>query len=200
MLVLGAAAPGCASPGAVDRRATHSAAVAPGDGVAWIEATILVEAVVKAEARERALRMGFGDDEAGRRSEQDWQALNGKAEGGPVLEVWLSTTCDGCLDLRRWSWSLVGERDGISCRPRWTESEVMRQQEEVRTVLDVSRTLTRSWVRGRLAFARGDVPSEGRVDLHIARPERWAAPVVVTWWRGGLSTGERAQAWLAGAL
>lgn len=192
-------ASGCATPpGPAERRATHSATTSPGGDVSWVEVTILGQTLVQAEATDRAARMGFAKPEAHRRGEVAWLDLHGKAEGGPVLEVWMSTTCEECLDLRRWSWSLVNARDGVSHQPRWTESEVMRQQEETRTVLDASRTLTRSWVRGRLAFARSDIATDGRIDLRMGRPEAWAAPVSVRWWRGRLDAFERAHAWLTG--
>ena len=195
----GLALAACATaPPSAKSRAANSAAAEPRDDVAWIEVTILAEALVKAEAADRATRMGHDPALAARRAEETWVALHGKAEGGPVLEVWLSTTCEECLDLRRWGWSLAGRRDGIAHRPRWTESEVMHQVEEVRSVLDASRKLTRSWVRGRLAFGRADLPTDGRVDLVMARPEPWAAPLSVTWLRGRLEPLERAQAWLTG--
>ena len=71
----------------------------------------------------------------------------------------------------------------------------MHQEAEERRVLDVSRSRTRSWVRGRLAFARGDLPAQGRTELLMRRPEPWAAALRARWWRGGLGPVEWVMAW-----
>ncbi len=192
LLIAGSAGPTWSS----DQRHAHEAVATPGGDLDWIEVTVLEPQVVRAEAADRARRMGHDADEISKRSEQAWLAINTKADGGTTLEVWLSTTCEECLDLKAWSWSARLGRDGLVRSPRWVESEVVRQEVEVKEVLDAARTVTRSWVRGRLAFARSDWPSDGRVDLEIVRPERWAEAETLTWWRGLLTPAERVRAWL----
>ena len=132
--------------------------------VSWLEITELHEGRVRGEARDRALRMGHDEAEATLRAERAWLDLQGRAEGGQVLEIWMSTVCEGCVDLRQWQWALVGPGGGGRSRPRWVDSDLMHQVVEQRRILDVSRARTRSWVRGRLAFARGDVPTQGRME------------------------------------
>ena len=166
-----------------------------GGDLSWLEITELHEGRVRGEARDRALRMGHDEAEATLRAERVWLDLHGRAEGGPVPEIWMSTLCEGCLDLRQWQWTLVEPGGARRSRPRWVESDLMHQEAEERRVLDVSRSRTRSWVRGRLAFARGDLPAQGRTELLMRRPEPWAAALRARWWRGGLGPVEWVMAW-----
>lgn len=159
----------------------------------WIEVTLLDRRLVVEEEAERTRRMGHPDDEALRRGEAAWERLSAESGGGPVLEVWMETTCDRCLDLRNWTATLSAPGAARPLPPRWVQSEVMRRTQEVRQVLDASRRLTRSWVRAHLAF---DLTSSGRAPLEdfvldLRRPERWAEPVTLRRRAGGPGWGER---------
>ena len=191
-LVVAAWMAACASP-----LATRADGVLRSEGgdVSWMEITELHEGRVRTRARERALRMGHDEAEAALRAERAWLELQGQAEGGPVLEIWMSSVCEGCLDLRQWQWTLVEHGRGARRSPRRVESELMHQEVEERTILDVSRSRTRSWVRGRLVFPRGDLPAEGRTELVMRRPEPWAAPLSARWWRGRLGPVDWVKAW-----
>jgi len=149
----------------------------PQPDVDWLEVTLLDRAVVAGEAEERARLAGLpASAVAARRGRAVAEATNDRT----VFEVWLSATCDRCLDLRRWGFVLKTP-DGAVHRPRWTESEVVDARTETLTVLDASRQVTRAYVRGRLVFAAGVLPAAGVLGLLASRPEGWDRPLELSW-------------------
>ena len=146
--------------------------------VAWIEATLLDPAVVRSEVTERSQRMGLSTTEIAKRVET---ALARDDVWG--VEIWMSTNCDRCLDLRNWSYALKLP-GGEVLRPRWVESAVMRKTAASRRVLNVERALVRHWVRGRVVFPPWVPPERGTIELLASRPEGWDEPFHFRWYAG----------------
>jgi len=143
----------------------------------WVEVTLLDPIVVERETDDFARLGGLLQTEAAARKAE---LLREGTVGRTVFEVWLSTTCTDCRDLRDWTFLLARSDDNV-LQPRWVESEVLHTEETTLQVLDAHRAVERAWVRGRLVFDPDVVPALGSLRLFARRPESWPGTLELTW-------------------
>ncbi len=123
----------------------------------WLEATWIDPEWLKAEAEDWARRTEGGPEAAAQRLEERSRELAGSGDLG--FELWVFTHCEGCEDLGRWSWVLIGP--GPEPRPllpsslRW---EVVQEEPQTLRMLGIERRVTLRKVRAVLRFAAAPQP------------------------------------------